>query len=289
MMQMYACMHAYYCVCEHGYVSALVRTPVYTLRAYLYAHVVRQEMKYLSPVTRAKLRKIVMSLDNIAATKNPSSTGQLPLPHVEGNGGPKLHVLTSLRQHVAPSPSTSSLYEPEPRRSPAFYQDGALYQSTAPSSYTSVNPYFEGLFNLDSPSLNGQPQGAISVVSAAAAATAVFNQLAGQENIHLRLDQKSLGGEGTEEEDHNRTGAPLDREAGRGGGKRPGENVTSFDASSPVNSFGELPLTTLSRRGTGGQQLSASTSISGEHTEGGGFIQGSDLAVLENTIQAAIK
>jgi len=208
----------------------------------------------LSPVTRAKLRKIVMRLDNTAATKVPSSTGQLPSPHVEGNGGPIVHIPTSIRQHIASSLLTSSLYEPEPRRSPALYQDGALYQSTAPSTYTSVNPYFDGLFNLNPPSLNGQPQGVISVISATAAATAVFKQLAGQENVHLRLeDQKSLGGEDAEEEDHNRSRAPLDREAGSEGGKRPGENVTSSDASLPVNSFGELPLTSLSRRGIGGQ------------------------------------
>jgi hypothetical protein len=231
-----------------------------------------------------------MRLDTTAATKVPSSAGQLPTPHVEGNGGPIVHIPTSLRQHIAPSPLTSSLYEPEPRHSPAFYQDGALYQSTAPSTYTSVNPYFDGFFNLNPPSLNGQPQGVISVISATAAATAVFKQLAGQENVHLRLeDQKSLGGEDAEEEDHNRSGAPLDREAGTGGGNRPGENVTSFDASSPVNSFGELPLTSLSRRGTGGQQVSVSTSTQGKHTGGGVFIQGSDLAVLENTIQATIE
>jgi len=280
-------------------------------------------MKYLSPITRAKLRKIVMSLDNTAATPtNPSPTGQLPSPYVEDNGGPILHSPTSLRQYVAPSPLTSSLYQFEPRRSSAFYQDGALYQSTAPSTYTSVNPYFDGLFNLNPPSLNGQPQGAISAISAAAAATAtaaataavmtmtqqeywrVFKQLAGQKNVHLRLeDQKSLGGEDTEEEDHNRSGAPLDIEAGRGGGKpssppswgspgvitpgRQGENVISFDASSTVNR-GELPLTSLSRRGKGREQVSASTSISGEHIRGQVFIQESDLEVLENTILSAI-
>jgi hypothetical protein len=31
---------------------------------YVYVYVARQEMKHLSPVTRAKLRKLVMSLDN---------------------------------------------------------------------------------------------------------------------------------------------------------------------------------------------------------------------------------
>ena len=177
-------------------------------------------MKYLSPVTKAKLRKLVTSLEGHSTVgahpENWFNMGQNSYsPESPHNIPASPH-----NYHLTPSfHSTSSVHELPHRRSSPIYQDGALYHSSVPSAYANVTPSYAS-FNAGS----FDSQLAASA-AAAAAVTAVITatkqqqqqhrhyrmlerqqQLAEQEHVLLQLKNQqslqSLGGNDTPRRKH---------------------------------------------------------------------------------------